>query len=352
MGLSPTGSSIGSLVGSFIPGLGPIGGALGGLAGGLLGRLFGGGQGRAEQRQVTQMRSGAEFDAMIAKARELGISVSDVFSARRVEDFQRAVSRVTGEISRQEQEHEKVVAAMERYGLTIEDMGEKWKQSEMNKMALQMAEDFVTLVNAGADVNKVLEKMAPTLSEFLQKSKIMGTEVPREMKPVLDAAQKAGLLFDENGQKLTDEAYAGIKWAETMTQGFDRVVSAIERMIAAIAGAGDEFDRTRDAADGLADAAGRAGDGWWNGGGGSETPGFATGGVAGRDFRRPGHGDLFPALLRRGERVLPPGATGGGMNLTINGLSVGSFGSRGDAVEEIGESVVRYLERRGARLVA
>jgi hypothetical protein len=43
-----------------------------------------------------------------------------------------------------------------------------------------------------------------------------------------------GLLTDENGEKLTD--LSRLTWAETMTQGFDRVVGAVERLIQALTG--------------------------------------------------------------------------------------------------------------------
>jgi hypothetical protein len=62
---------------------------------------------------------------------------------------------------------------------------------------------------------------------------------------------------------------------------------------------------------------------------------------------------MFPALLRRGETVLPPGVHRGGVSLSIGNMSVGGgYGSRSDAVEEIGDAVVRYIERRGGRVAA
>jgi hypothetical protein len=338
------GAGIGAMFG---PHGAAVGAGIGALVGGLS-SLFGG-RGK-DKKAIGSAMGGADFKSMQLDAERLGISMDRVFSAKKVKDFERAVADVNKQITDAEAKSQRVESAMERWGLTIEDMGIKFQQNKMNETALSMAQDFVDLVEAGADVNKVLEKMGPTLSEFVAKSKIMGTEVPREMKPVLEAAQKAGLLFGENGEKLTEEAFASIKWAQTMTQGFDKVEAAINRLTDAILGMGDAFDRSADAADGFADAAGRA-PGFSTQPEG-EAVGFATGGVAGRDFRRPGHGDIFPALLKRGERVLPAGA-GSGPGITIGNLTVsGGYGSRADAVEEIGNAVVAYVERRGGRLVA
>lgn len=134
-----------------------------------------------------------------------------------------------------------------------------------------------------------------------------------------------------------------------------KLTKKLDELIAQLAKLADGFANAAGAAADLADVEyPDAGDG--SGGGqsqnGSGSPGFATGGVVGRDFRRPGHGDIFPALLKRGERVLPAGASGG-MALSVGNISIGGgYGSRTEAVEEIGDALVSYLERRGARLVA
>ena len=347
-GMAGQGAGIGAMFG---PHGAAVGAGIGALVGGLS-SLFGG-RGK-DKKAIGSAMGGADFKAMQADADRLGISMDKVFSAKKVKDFEAAVANVNKQITESEATSTRVQSAMERWGLTIEDMGIKFQQNQMNETALSLAQDFVDLGNAGADTTKLLEKMAPTLSDFVAKSKTMGTEVPREMKPVLEGAQKLGLLFDANGDKLTDEAFGAITWAQTMTQGFDKVETAINRLTNAILGMGDAFDRSAESASDFADAA--AGAGAYSGSTtGSETggaSGMSTGGVAGRDFRRPGYGDVFPALLRRGERVMPAGVGGGG-GITIGNLTVsGGYGSRADAVEEIGNAVVAYVERRGGRLVA
>jgi hypothetical protein len=50
-----------------------------------------------------------------------------------------------------------------------------------------------------------------------------------------------GLLTDEAGNKLT--SLEGITFAETLSQGFTRVITAIERLVNALLGVGDTADR-------------------------------------------------------------------------------------------------------------
>lgn len=343
-GLSRTGSSIGSTVGSLF---GPLGSGIGSLAGGLFGKLFGG---NSDKKEINKVIGGDAFKDLQAEATRLGISMDKVFSAKKVKDFEKAVQDVTKQIQDQQDESVKVQQAMERWGLSIEDMGKKFQQTQMDQAAKGLLEDFTTLIDAGAGVEKVIEKMGGAINEFVRKAVAMGLEVPRSMKPIVDRMYEQGLLVDENGDKLTEQAYQSIQWATTMTQGFDKVEAAINRLTNAILGIEEGFNDAAAAADNFGDAAAGATGG--GGGGGNDTPGFASGGVAGRDYRRPGHGDLIPALLRRGERVLPPGVSGGGVTISGITVNVGHGATRGDFVEQVGEAVVSYMERRGARLVA
>lgn len=345
-GLSRTGSSIGGTLGSIF---GPLGSGIGSLAGGLFGKLFGGGDGKA----LRSLRSGEDFQQLIAAANAAGVSVDKLFSAKKVKDFEKAVKDVNAQITSAEQETQKVESAMERWGLSIEDMGKKFQQTQMDKAAKGLVEDFVTLVDAGASVEKVIEKMGTAINDFILKAIQMGIEVPRSMKPIVDKMREQGLLVDENGQAFSDQMYESIQWATTLTQGFDKVEAAINRLADAILGVKDGFESAEKAASDFNREVG-SGDYGQPGQSSGETPGFASGGVAGRDWRRPGVGDVIPALLKRGERVLPAGVSGGGVTLSVSGDVVvsGSFGGRREFAEKVGEAFVAYFERRGKRLVA
>lgn len=326
LGLSQTGSSIGSLVGSFIPGLGPLGGALGGVAGGLIGKLFGGNQ---DKKQLAQLRSGDEFNDLIAKAKEFGIATDAVFNAKKVTDFQKAMKDLTNQISEQEASSNRVKDAMERWGFTIEDMGPKFKQQEMNKTALEITKDFESLLAAGADVNKIIEKMGPSVGKFVHSSIEMGTKVPKEMEPIIKKMIEQGTLLDKNGEKFTD--ISQIPFAEGMTEGFDRVAQSINRLIDRIDALTRGIYGATDAATDLGDATSGIDTG---SGGGSETYVSRGGVVAGKGrvlyFGRGGFvprgTDSVPAMLTPGEmviardqvRALARGRSAGNVSVTIN----------------------------------
>jgi hypothetical protein len=68
------------------------------------------------------------------------------------------------------------------------------------------------------------------LQDFVTQAKKTGTEVPESMKPVIQSAIDAGVLFDENGKKITDMTGTGLTFGQTMTKNFQDVTGAIEHL--------------------------------------------------------------------------------------------------------------------------
>lgn len=290
------GASMGAMFGPW--GMG-IGAAVGGIAG-----LFGGGS--KDKKQINAMKGGEDFTAIKAKAEELGISMDKVFSAKKVEDFQKALQGVSDQIAAQEAESNKVHDAMARWGITIDQMGPKFKQTEMDKAAKGFAEDFYTLVNAGADVNTVIEKMGPEIGKFVHSSIEMGTQVPLEMKKIIEKMIEQGTLLDKNGEKFTD--IGQIPFAENLNTQFSSLIGKLDELISRVFGLGDAFDSAAGSAGNFNNEAGNTP----NVGGGPETNVASGGVVFGRGkvlhFQKGGFvprgTDSVPAMLTPGEMVL------------------------------------------------
>ena len=222
----------------------------------------------------------------------------------------------------------------------------------MDKEYQKIIDALAVMEKGGADMNGVLDGMQDEISKVVQDSLKFGTTIPGNMRPWIDKLIESGKLVDENGEKITDTSK--MKFGAPMASEMEKVILKLDELIKKLADLTKGFQDAGTAAGDLGDVNyPNPGNGGGQSQNGSGSDGFATGGVAGRDFRRPGHGDIFPALLKRGETVLPAGVGRGGVSLSIGNLSVGGgYGSRTEAVEEIGDAVVQYLERRGARLVA
>ena len=365
-----SGASQGAQMGMMF---GPWGAAVGGVVGGVAGWIGAGKKAKnainQEKSDVFSQFSSKEFIEMQKQADRLGVSLQKALTAKTMKDFAAATEEASKKIAEMTAMEDQIAAltaatkvgfdemnsVVQEFGLDISKLGPAFQQAAADKEMQKIIDAIAIMEKGGADMTGVLDGMADEISKVVQDSLKFGTTIPENMKPWIEELMKSGKLVDENGQAITD--MANIKFGAAMESDMSKLTRKLDELIEKLAKMAEAFNTVRDAAAGAGntDVGGPSGD-TGNGGGqsqnGSGSDGFATGGVAGRDFRRPGYGDIFPALLKRGERVLPAGV-GGGVSLTIGNLSVGGgYGSRTEAVEQIGDAVVEYLERRGARLVA
>ncbi|CAN5850828.1 hypothetical protein BH18ACI5_BH18ACI5_04450 [soil metagenome] len=214
-------------------------------------------------------------------------------------------------------------AAMDRYGISWEQLGDKAKQSQINQMAEQFVLDFQVLTQAGADVNLVIEKMGGSVNAFIQTAMRTGTEVPIAMQPMLQKMLEMGLLVDANGVALAD--LSTITFAETLTQGIDRVVEAVNHLAQALG-----FS--------LPSAAQSAADGM--------NAAFAT--VRGPDISP--RGGKFDVEGETAEFTVPQMAAGGVVRARAGGtlVNVGE-GGRDEAIVPLGQSTLGSGSGSGAR---
>ncbi len=218
------GAAIGGAAGSVLPVVGTM---LGSVAGSFIGKLFGGGN--QDKKQIQTAMQGLDFANLRAKADELGISMDRVFSAKKVDDFKNAVAGVTAQIDEQEKLQQRGIAAMERYGITIEQAGAKFKQTQMTATAQSLVEDFHALVAVGVDTDTIIQKMGGSIGAFIHRSIEMGTQVPREMEPIIAKMIETGSLVDKNGEKFTE--LGQIPWMDSPIAAMQKLMDKIGALI-------------------------------------------------------------------------------------------------------------------------
>lgn len=141
------------------------------------------------------------------------------------------INAVLGEVNTQQ---EILNRAVEEYGFTVDELGPKFRAQQLSEQAQRLVEDYAVLIEAGFENGNVIARMSDKTNEYLHTALATNAEIPRSMEPMLQAMLEQGLLTDQNGEKLT--SLEGLTWAETMTQGFDRVVGAVERLIETLTG--------------------------------------------------------------------------------------------------------------------
>lgn len=198
-----------------------------------------------------------------------------------------------------------IMAAAQRYGITLDSLGPKVNQINIDQVSAQLSSDFKLLTSDGEDVNAVLEGMKGKAQDVVDQALKFGDTIPDSMKPLLQALADAGKLTDLNGNKLKD--LSSIHFEKPLTTAIDELVTKLDQLIDKIGnGLGGAIDRLPKRVD--VDFHGDQ-SGYWPGetndaqpGPGGKIPGFATGTNGYRYF---GGGTL--AILHGWEKVVPLG---------------------------------------------
>lgn len=266
LGGAATGAAIGAAFGG-------VGAGVGAAIGALVGVMRKAGQSAQQVREEAILAAGG-FDRLAKAARAAGIDIVKLLYGASVQSgqFQRNLEYILALLKEQEADTERLKSAMDRYGISIEQAGDAWRQAQLDEQAKELIEDWRVLVASGIDLTLVNEKMADAINEYLQLAIRTGTEVPAAMRPILQRLIEQGLLTDESGNAITDLEQAGVHFAETMTQGFDRVIAKLQELIDKLQEAGDTIGDLPS----VPSAPGGGGGG--NGAGGpSDAPSFARG---------------------------------------------------------------------------
>jgi hypothetical protein len=176
-------------------------------------------------------------DAFVAAGRSAAEAeklVAQMWNTDKPEAARQAILAINAVLSNQRIEQELLKEAIQEYGFSIEELGPKFQAQRLSEQAQRLVEHYAVLIESGIENGIVTERMSEKTNEYLATALRTNAEIPKSMEPLLASMLEQGLLTDENGEKLTD--LSRLTWAETMTQGFDRVVGAVERLIQALTG--------------------------------------------------------------------------------------------------------------------
>lgn len=204
--------------------------------------------GDKEHEKVNDLRdayvaAAGGITALDEKARAAGMTVDELLAAKKVEAFEAAVRKLeaafdfqAAEAARVAEAHEKTNAAIEKYGFTIEELGPKWQQQDMEAKVSTLYEDFQLLVASGIDVADVIKRMGPELQAVADQSKATGVAIPANMKPIYEEMIRQGQLLDENGKAYESLEETGLTFTESLTEGMQKLVASVQDLVNALLG--------------------------------------------------------------------------------------------------------------------
>jgi hypothetical protein len=328
------GSVLGGAIGGAVAGaaFGPLGAGIGAVAGGLLGLFSHAKKAREEFERMRAefLRSSGGLQQLEIAAEHAGVSLQAFFDARSAEALSRAIADINRQLDLTALAERKLNEAMERYGLTIEDMGAKFAQQRLDEQALQLWSDWEMLNAAMGDTTAILTKMAPTMQEYIDTALKAGSTIPENLRPIIEQMIKLGLLTDESGVAFGSLEEAGLNFGAAIEDSMKAAADAVLELVKVLrqlyglpaVNIPVNVPGLPGGGDGSVD----------NGGGGREgrrhLREFISGGRVDPDprVRVPGTGGGQLAIVHPGELVIPPGGESAllekfGNSAAINRLS-------------------------------
>lgn len=226
------GTTVASAIGGALPGLGALLGPVLGKIGGLIGGLFGGGEGKKVNDMRDQFIAASGGLAVLnQKAHDAGLTLDALLSAKKVDDFQKAVSGLNLGFDEQAKTQEFLNSTIEKYGFSIEELGPTFAAQRLQEQAQSLVDEYEALTAAGVDHTAIINKMGPAFDEFVNAARKSGQSIPEAMRPMIDELLKAGQITDENGNAFKTAEEAGITFSETLEVSVGKVTTAVERLV-------------------------------------------------------------------------------------------------------------------------
>ena len=217
---------------------------------------------KTEGRKVNDLRddfvaAAGGIRELDLKAHEAGITLDRLLRAKTVKDYEAAVKELTtafdaqaekleriarlhDEIASTEAEMatlqaslvptwEQVSRVMEKYGISLDGAGQKVQQLRMTDWATELLNDWELLQRAGVDTGTILDRMGSKFVDFVRDSIKYGTEIPENMRPVVETLFAQGKLVDANGTKLG--SLAGVKFGKPVETEADKINKALQGLV-------------------------------------------------------------------------------------------------------------------------
>lgn len=234
------GAATGAAIGSVVPGIGTgIGAGVGAIAGAIGGWLQARKLNKEADKEMEAVRTNLlqTFGSMAAlreAASQVGVNIDTAFTTK----GKKGVEAFTRTITDFETKFKGLQAAVDAYGITLEDLGKETPASRLSAGVDKVIADYEALGRAGVSADVRIRKMAPAFNQLLATAISTGEKLPATLVPYLGKLAEMGLLTDENVRKL-----AGLADASTVDfEGMQRLAQEYGIELGAL---GSQFQSAR-----------------------------------------------------------------------------------------------------------
>jgi hypothetical protein len=146
--------------------------------------------------------------------------------------YKGAIEEINAVLNEQAADQQRAKQLIDEYGISIEQLGPKFRAQQLGEQAKGLMTDFRLMVDVlGIEAPTAMTLMSEKMNAFVQEAIKGSVEIPANMEPMLQQMADMGLLTDESGTKITDLKSAGITFAETFSQGVDRIVAKFDELM-------------------------------------------------------------------------------------------------------------------------
>jgi gas vesicle protein len=216
---------------------GPIGAGIGAIVGGITGLFGGAAKAKAEMQKLRNefVQSAGGMAALSAQAKAAGISLDGMFKQKSADALARQIDTIKAKLADWEDSQELIRNAMEKYGISVSEMGPKFAAQELDKQVALVAKEWAALTLVSGNAVLVAEKMGPQVMDLVAQYKAAGLAIPAALRPVLEEMLKQGKLVDENGVAYKSFEEAGISFGQTMEGALTNIADQIEKLMRVLA---------------------------------------------------------------------------------------------------------------------
>jgi uncharacterized coiled-coil protein SlyX/methyl-accepting chemotaxis protein len=212
---------ISSLVGLGLKGIGS-----------LIGKLF-----DNPEKQINPVRqafidAAGGLDVLNQRAHDAGLTLDRILDAKNPQQYEAAIKQLNDAFAFQDTAMKTLDDTVAKYGITIDQLGPKFRQQKLDELAGSLVQDYQVLTAAGIDNVTVLDKMAPAVNDYIHTILTAGGTIPTQLQPVIEKLTSMGLLTDLAGDKFED--VSKLTFAETLDAKFKTLLDSISKLVDAI----------------------------------------------------------------------------------------------------------------------
>lgn len=243
LGAAQSAFKSGSILGGAMTGaafgaqFGPIGAGIGAVGGALLG-FFGKAKKAREEMQKLRnefIQSAGGMDALKKQAAAAGVSLEGMFKQKSAKALADQIDVIKAKLQDWDEAQKILKEGMDRYGISVSDMGARFAALELDKQARDMALFFAAAIQVGANASAVTAGMKDEVLALVAQYQAAGLAIPAALRPVLEAMLKNGQLTKENGEAYGSLEEAGFQFAETMEGALSRIGDEINKLMQVLA---------------------------------------------------------------------------------------------------------------------